>query len=265
MLSSRRVVFVAVVTVVVSLGLAACGSDSGTSDPGTSTAVTGDGSEQIAIFAASSLTEAFTALADAYATEHPGVEPVLTFASSSDLARQISEGADADVLATADLPNMTKVVDAGLTDDEPQVFATNRAEIIVGPGNPLGITGVEDLAADDLVVVVCAPEAPCGTYAAEVFQNAGVEVTPDSLEENVKAVVTKVTLGEADAGIVYATDVLAAGDDAAGVTIADDVNVRAEYPIATIDSAPAAAQDFIDFVLSPAGQAILGRYGFGAP
>ncbi len=265
MLSRRRVVVVAVVTVVVSLGLAACGSEPGTSDPGTSIAVTRGGNEQIAIFAASSLTEAFTALADAYATEHPGVEPVLTFASSSDLARQISEGADADVLATADLPNMTKVVDVGLTDDEPQVFATNRAEIVVGPGNPLGITGVEDLAADDLVVVVCAPEAPCGEYAAEVFQNAGVEVTPDSLEENVKAVVTKVTLGEADAGIVYATDVLAAGDDATGVTIADDVNVRAEYPIATIDSAPPAAQDFIDFVLGPAGQAILGRFGFGAP
>ncbi len=106
---------------------------------------------------------------------------------------------------------------------------------------------------------------PCGGYADEVFQNAGVEVTPDSLEENVKAVVTKVTLGEADAGIVYATDVLAAGDDAAGVTIADDVNVRAEYPIATIDGAPPGAQDFIDFVLSPAGQAILERYGFDAP
>jgi molybdate transport system substrate-binding protein len=245
----------ATVTVTAALLLCACGSGTESSDD----------TDQIAIFAASSLTEAFTALADAYAIEHPGVEPVLTFASSSDLARQITEGADADVLATADVPNMTKVVDAGLTDGEPQVFATNRAEIIVAPGNPLGITGVEDLASDDLVVVVCAPEAPCGKYAAEVFGNAGVEVTPDSREENVKAVVTKVTLGEADAGIVYTTDVLAAGDDAAGVTIADDVNVLAEYPIAAIDSAPAPAHDFIDFVLSPAGQAILGRYGFGAP
>jgi molybdate transport system substrate-binding protein len=245
----------ATVTVTAALLLCACGSGTASSD----------NTDQIAIFAASSLTEAFTALADAYAIEHPGVEPVLTFASSSDLARQITEGADADVLATADVPNMTKVVDAGLTDGEPQVFATNRAEIIVAPGNPLGITGVEDLASDDLVVVVCAPEAPCGKYAAEVFGNAGVEVTPDSLEENVKAVVTKVTLGEADAGIVYTTDVLAAGDDAAGVTIAEDVNVLAEYPIAVVDSAPAPAQDFIDFVLSPAGQAILGRYGFGAP
>ena len=240
------------VAIGAALALAACGGRSESTD-------------QLAIFAASSLTEAFTALADAYATEHPGVEPVLTFASSSDLARQVTEGAEVEVLATADIPNMTKVVDAGLTDDEPEVFATNRAEIIVAPGNPLGITGVADLAADDLVLVVCAPEAPCGKYAAQVFQNAGVEVTPDSLEENVKAVVTKVTLGEADAGIVYTTDVLAAGDDAAGVSIADDVNVRAEYPIAAIVGAPASAQDFIDFVLSPAGQAILGRFGFGAP
>jgi molybdate transport system substrate-binding protein len=252
MQSCRRAITVAIVATLV---LAACGGGSGT---------TGN-TDQLTVFAASSLTEAFTALADAYAAEHPDVDPVLTFASSSDLARQITEGAGADVFAVADLANMAKVTDAGLTDGEPEIFATNRAEIVVAPGNPLGITGVEGLAADDLVVVVCAPEAPCGKYAAEVFANAGVEVTPDSLEENVKAVVTKVTLGEADAGIVYVTDILAAGDTATGVVIGDDVNVVAEYPIAAIGDAPAPARDFIDFVLGPQGQAILERFGFGAP
>jgi molybdate transport system substrate-binding protein len=247
---SRRSLAAAAIT--ASCVLAGCGHSAGTSD-------------EVTIFAASSLTQAFTALGDAYARDNPDVDPVFTFASSSDLARQIAEGADANVFASADLTNMAKVTDAGLTDGEPQVFATNRAEIIVAPGNPLGITGVEDLASEDLVVVVCAPEAPCGEYANEVFDNAGVEVTPDSQEENVKAVVTKVTLGEADAGIVYTTDVLAAGPAAAGVVIADDVNVLADYPIAAIGDAGPAAQDFIDFVLGPTGQEILAGFGFGAP
>lgn len=204
-------------------------------------------------------------MGDAHARANPDADPNFTFASSSDLARQIIEGAPADVFASADLGNMTKVTDAGLADGDPVVFATNRAEIIVAPGNPLGITGVGDLASRDLVVVVCAPEVPCGTYASEVFANAGVEVTPDSLEENVKAVVTKVTLGEADAGIVYTTDVIAAGPAANGVLISDDINVLAEYVITTINDAGPAAQDFIAYVLSPKGQAILAGFGFGAP
>ena len=135
------------------------------------------------------------------------------------------------------------------------------------PGNPKGITGVADLANHDLIVVLCAPEVPCGKYAAQIFENAGVTVTPKSFEENVKAVVTKVTLGEADAGIVYATDVTAAGAEAEGVEIPADINVVAEYPIAATTEAPNAdgAQAFIDFVLSEQGQKILASYGFLAP
>jgi molybdate transport system substrate-binding protein len=237
----------------VFLLLPGCGSD------------TPDTSAELTILAASSLTEAFTALDQEYSAANPDADLTFTYASSSDLARQIIEGVPAGVYASADLGNMTKVTDAGLVDGDPVVFATNRAEIIVTPGNPLGIAGVEDLASDDLVVVVCAPEVPCGTYADEVFDNAGVEVTADSFEENVKAVVTKVTLGEADAGIVYATDVIAAGPAATGVMIPDDINVVAEYPIATIGDTGSAAQDFVDFVLSPKGQAILAGFGFGAP
>jgi molybdate transport system substrate-binding protein len=257
---SRRCLTAAALGVVFLL--AGCGSDSDTTEE--------VATEEVTVFAAASLTEAFTALGDAFADAEPDTDLTVTFASSSDLARQIVEGADADVFASADTANMEKVVSAGLSVGEPVVFATNRAEIIVAPDNPLGIDGVDDLASDDLVVVVCAPAVPCGTYAAEVFANAGVDVTPDSLEENVKGVVTKVTLGEADAGIVYATDVLSAGTAATGVPIAADVNVLAEYPIAAVgddhtSDGGAGAQRFIDFVLGTEGQEILAGFGFGAP
>lgn len=227
-------------------------------------AVEGD----VTVFAAASLTAAFTEIGDAFMVEYPESDVVLNFAGSSDLVTQITEGAPADVFASADMGNMTKVSDAGLNDSEPVVFATNVAEIIVGAGNPNGVTGVDDLAdPSELIVVQCAAEVPCGKYAAKIFENAGITVTPASLEENVKAVVTKVTLGEADAGIVYATDVTAAGDNADGVEIPADINVVAEYPIATLIEAPNAdgAQAFIDFVLGAQGQKILASYGFLAP
>jgi molybdate transport system substrate-binding protein len=180
---------------------------------------------------------------------------------------QINEGAPADVFASADQANMTKLTDAGNNGAPPVVFATNLLQIIVEPNNPKGITGVADLSNPDLAVVICAPEVPCGKYAAQIFDNVGVTVTPKSLEQNVKGVVTKVTAGEADAGIVYETDVTAAEDAADGVDIPADINVVAEYPIAITKDAPNAfgAQTFVDFVGSDAGQAILAKYGFLAP
>jgi molybdate transport system substrate-binding protein len=268
---------------VLGMIASACGSDDSDSTPITEAAATDpettdptatrpsstapvvDG--DITVFAAASLTAAFTEIGDAFTAEHPDANVVLNFAASSELVTQIGEGAPADVFASADLGNMTKLTDAGQTATGPVVFATNIAEIIVAPGNPNGITGVADLASPELIVVQCAPEVPCGKYAAQIHENAGVTVTPKSLEENVKAVVTKVTLGEADAGIVYATDVTAAGADAEGVEIPRDVNVVAEYPIATVaESANAGgAQAFVDFVLSDQGQKILASYGFRAP
>jgi molybdate transport system substrate-binding protein len=231
--------------------------------PSTVPAASGD----VTVFAASSLTAAFTEIGDAFMAGNPDATVTLNFAASSELVTQIGEGAPADVFASADLSNMTKLTDAGNNASEPVVFATNLAEIIVGPGNPKGITGVADLANEDLIVVLCAPEVPCGKYAAQIFENAGVTITPKSLEENVKAVVTKVILGEADAGIVYKTDVAAAGADAEGLEIPADFNVVAEYPIAVTKQAPNAegAQAFVDFVSSEQGQAILGSYGFLAP
>ena len=245
---------------------ASCGSDD-ESDAASAVPSTATVSGDLTVFAAASLTAAFTEIGDAFMVEYPGSTVTFNFAASSELVTQIGEGAPADVYASADLGNMLKLTDAGGNATEPIVFATNLAEIIVAAGNPAGITGVADLADDDLIVVQCAPEVPCGKYATQVFESAGVTVTPKSLEQNVKAVVSKVALGEADAGIVYVTDVTAAGADAEGVEIPADVNVVAEYPIAAVADPPNldAAQAFIDFVVGPQGQEILAEYGFHEP
>ena len=253
---------------------ASCGSDDDAGSTATVTApapatatATAAVSGDVTVFAAASLTDAFTEIGDAFMVAYPAAAVRFNFAASSELVTQIGQGAPADVFASADASNMTKLTDAGNNATEPVVFATNLGEIIVGAGNPEGITGVADLANDELIVVLCAPEVPCGRYAAQIFENAGVAVTPKSLEENVRAVVTKVALGEADAGIVYTTDVTAAGAEAEGVEIPADINVVAEYPIAGTKEAPNAegAQAFIDFVTGEQGQEILASYGFLAP
>jgi molybdate transport system substrate-binding protein len=248
-------VLISAVAVLGFLG-GSCGSDD---DPAASAGIT--------VFAASSLTAAYTEIGDAFMTEYPDATVTFNFASSSDLVTQINEGAPADVYASADEANMTKLTDAGGNAGEPQVFTTNSLQIIVEAGNPKGITGVADLADPDIIYVTCAPEVPIGKYGAQVLTNAGVTVTPASLEENVKGIVTKVTLGEADAGIVYVTDVTAAGDQAEGVDIAADINVTATYPIVVTAEAPNAdgGQAFVDFVLGEDGQKILASYGFAAP
>jgi len=222
---------------------------------------------EITVFAAASLTDSFTAIGEAFETEYPDADVTFNFAASSDLVSQINEGAPADVFASADRTNMDKLTDAAGNGDDPQTFATNSLAIIVEPGNPEGITGIESLADPDLIVVTCAPEVPIGAYSQQVFENAGVEVEPDSFEENVKGVVTKVAEGEADAGLVYTTDVIAAGDDAEGVDIPADINVVAEYPIAVTADAPNpdGASMFEAFVLSDAGQTVLADFGFGPP
>jgi molybdate transport system substrate-binding protein len=253
---------------LLALGLfaAGCGDDdaaSATVATGPKAAVTGD----VTVFAAASLTEAFTEVGEAFEAAHPDAKVTFNFAASSELVTQIAEGAPADVFASADQNNMSKLTDAGDNGSEPVVFTTNLAQIIVGPGNPKAITGVGDLAQEDLLVISCAPEVPCGRYAQQILDHAEVTVEFKSLEENVRAVVSKVTLGEADAGIVYVTDVINAGDAAEGVAIPDDMNVVAEYPIAVTEEAPnpEAAQAFIDVVNSAEGQAILQSYGFASP
>jgi molybdate transport system substrate-binding protein len=266
---SRRSRFLIVATIVLGVAGASCGSDDDSGAAAASEAATEGAATRgdLTAFAAASLTELFTEIGDAFMTANPDAKVTFNFASSSDLVTQINEGAPADVYASADQANMTNLTDAGNNAGEPQVFATNSLEIIVPAGNPKGITALADLANPDIIFVTCAPEVPIGQYSQQVLDNAGVTVTPASLEENVKGIVNKVTLGEADAGIVYKTDVIAAGDKAEGVDIPADINVTAKYPIVATKDAPnpEAAQAWIDFVLGAEGQKILASYGFEAP
>ena len=226
-------------------------------------AVSGD----ITVFAAASLTDSFNAVGEAFTAANPDAKATFSYDASSALVQQITRGAPADLFASADTANMDKLTAASLNGTQPVIFATTLLRIIVAPGNPKGITGVADLVTPDLKVVLCAPEVPCGKYAKQILDTAGVAVTPVSLEQNVKGVVTKVTSGEADAGIVYVTDVTAAGSKAEGVDIPADINVVAQYPIASVKTSnhPEADQAFIDFLLGADGQAIMAKYGFGSP
>ena len=225
----------------------------------------GDRSERLTVFAAASLTEAFTDIAEAFEDEHPGVEVTLSFAGSPDLAAQIEAGAGADVFASADAANMARIVEEGLSAGSPQVFATNSLAIVVEAGNPKGITSLADLARDDLLVSLAAPDVPAGKYAAQMLDAGGIALEADSLEVDVKAVLARVSLGEADAGIVYVTDIAAAGDDVSGVRIPKELNVVGEYPIVLLQGAGELAEEFVRFVLSDAGQVALTARGFGTP
>jgi molybdate transport system substrate-binding protein len=250
--------------------LAACGSSTSTSAVTTvapTTAAAPSLKGPITVFAASSLTAAFTDLGAAFRRAHPEANVIFSFDASSALVTQITQGAPADVFASADTANMDKLTNASLTASTPVVFATNVLSIIVPAANPKSIKALDDLADAKLKVVLCDPTVPCGKYAKQSLDAAKVAVTPVSLEQNVKGVVTKVTTGEADAGIVYATDVKAAGDKASGVDIPAAVNVVAKYPIASTKSSTHQDIDaaFIAFVTGPEGQAILATSGFGKP
>ena len=221
--------------------------------------------ESLRVAAASSLTNSFTAIEIAFEELQPGIDLQFNFGASSELAAQIVEGAPVDVFASADTTNMEKVADEGLITDEISTFATNSLRIIVARGNPLGISGLDDLAREDLIVVTCDPNVPIGRYSAAVLAAAGVAVEPDSYEENVKGIVAKVASGEADAGIVYVTDVIAAGDRASGVDIPAEVNITATYPVAVLtdSSEKESARLFVSFLLSDEGRTILSEFGFG--
>jgi molybdate transport system substrate-binding protein len=221
----------------------------------------------ILVFAAASLTESFSALGREFEAADRGAAVKLNFAGSSALVAQIQSGAPADVIATADTANMAKLEQADRLAAPPATFARNTLEIVVERGNPKNVRVLSDLARPDLVLILAADTVPAGRYAQEILKRAGVTVTPSSYEENVKAVLNKVALGEADAGIVYATDIRAAGERVRSVVIPEAQNAVAHYPIAVVkrsDSNPD-ARAFRDFVLSPEGRAVLMRYGFLSP
>ena len=271
----RRRTLLAVLFTLVALLAAACSSSTSSpaAAPSSSPAAAGSASAAgkvtgtVVVFAATSLTEAFDKIGAQFEAAHPGVTVKFNYNGSSSLATSINQGAPADVFASAAPKNMETVTSAGNASGTPQDFARNTGEIMVEKGNPKNIKSVSDLANPALKVVVCAPAVPCGQVATAIFKNAGVTVKPVSEEQNVGGVVTKVTLGEADAGIVYVTDVKANEGKATGVAIPADQNDITAYPIAQLKDAPNAsgAAAFISYVLSPAGQQVLASFGFLPP
>jgi molybdate transport system substrate-binding protein len=218
------------------------------------------------VFAAASLTEAFTKLGQQFEAAHKGDTVKFSFGPSSGLAAQITSGAPADVFASAAPANMQQVVSAGDASN-PQNFVKNKMEVAVPPNNPGKVTSVNDLAKSSVKVALCQPQVPCGTVAAEVFKNAGITVKPVTLQPDVKSVLTQVETGNVDAGMVYVTDVMSAGTKVKGVTISASDNASTLYPIATISSSKhkSEAQAFVNYVLSPTGQQVLAAAGFEKP
>lgn len=246
----------ATLTAVAALALGACGSSDGDS---------GDGTTTLRVAAAASLTDSFEEIAEAYEAEHDDVTIELQFAGSSDLATQIENGAELDVFASADEANMDKVEDA--VDGEPTIFATNTLTLITAPGNPQDITGLDDLEDTDLAVVVCAPQVPCGSASETLLEQQDVTLEPASEESKVTDVLTKVTAGEADAGLVYVTDATGAGEDVEMVETEGAGEVVNRYPIATLADSGSAdeAAAFVEYVTGPDGQQVLTDRGFGTP
>lgn len=236
----------------------------GCSDDDASGSARAAGGAELTVFAAASLTDAFSEMGEAFEAEHAGVQVRFSFGGSSTVREQVMEGAPADVVATASPGPMDDLHDAGVVD-RPQVLATNRLQLAVPAGNPAGVSGLDDLARGELLIGVCDPDVPCGALAVDVLDAAGVVADPDTEEPDVRALLTKIGAGELDAGLVYATDVLASPDDVDGIDLPDAVPSTTEYPIAATRDAPEAAHDFLAFAVGDAGQRILRAHGFGAP
>lgn len=243
--------------VTACLLLAACSSGS---------ADTGDADKSaLVVLAASSLTEAFGELEQSYEREHPEVDVQVSYDSSSTLAQQVLEGAPADVLATADEQTMASVTDEALTGGEPVPFASNILTLVTPVDDPGGVCDVTDLDSADVTFAVCVPDAPCGQAAQALLALDDVAASPTTEQENVKSVLTQVTTGQVDAGLVYVTDAQAAGDQVRTVAIENASEVVNSYPIAVLADAadPSAARAWVDLVTSPEGQRVLKSYGFG--
>ena len=247
------------------VALAGCSSSSSSSTPSASTSSSAS-TGSITVFAAASLTGTFTELGKQFEAAHPGDTVKFSFGPSSGLATEITSGAPADVFASAATANMDQVVSAGDASN-PQNFAKNIMEVAVPPNNPANVKSVNNLAKKSVKTALCQPQVPCGVVAAEVFKNAGITVKPVTLQPDVKSVLSQVELGNVDAGMVYVTDVMAAGTKVKGVAIPANENASTLYPIATITSSKqkSEAEAFVAYVLSAAGQQVLGAAGFEKP
>ncbi|MFC6286180.1 molybdate ABC transporter substrate-binding protein [Nocardioides sp. GCM10027113] len=224
-----------------------------------------DGEDTLTVLAAASLTDVFSELAEDFEAAHPGTEVELVLGSSTDLAENAADGAPGDVLATADAASVRLAVDAGSTAADPVTFATNVLVLVTAPGNPAGLEGLADL--DGVTWVRCADDVPCGRVALSLLEGAGVEARPASLEVDVRATLEKVVSGEADAGLVYASDAVAAGADVATVPVAGAEAVPASYHLAPLVQAEDAelADDWVELVTSDQGRQVLRDAGFTVP
>lgn len=225
------------------------------------------GNPEIVVSAASSLTESFLALEEAFEASHPDIDVIMNFAGSSTLREQILEGAPVDIFAPADQAHMDRVDQAGLLAGPQVAFARNSLVIGVPKGNPAAVSGVDDFARPELILGLCLIGVPCGDLAMEVLEKANVAPEVDTREPDVRSLVSKIAFGEVDAGMVYQTDVQAHRDRMDGIEIPPELNVTSRYPIAVVSRAGGSprAADFVDFVLSDEGLEILARFGFTAP
>ncbi|SME94889.1 molybdate ABC transporter substrate-binding protein [Streptomyces sp. Amel2xC10] len=256
--------------VAVLLALSACSSSDDSDSAGSSPSASG-GSEKLSgtvtVFAAASLKESFTTLGKEFEKAHPGTKVTFNFGGSDSLAASITGGAPADVFASASPKTMKIVTDAKDNATEPVTFVRNQLEIATLPGNPDKITSLKDLTKSGLKVVLCDKEVPCGAAAQKALDASGLKLTPVSYEQDVKSALTKVELKEADAAVVYKTDVNAAGDKVEGVDFPESADAVNDYPIALLKDAPNAdaAEAFIALVRSPEGQKVLTGAGFLQP
>jgi molybdate transport system substrate-binding protein len=256
----RRIGAAAALLLVVS----GCGSSDEASSP---SSTSGAGGGKLIVFAAASLKKSFTEIGEQFKTDNPGTDIEFSFAGSSDLVTQLTQGAPADVFASADTKNMDKAAQAGLLAGDPVNFASNTLTIVVAPGNPKKVASFRDLTQPGLSVVVCAPQVPCGSATQKVEQAIGVQLNPVSEESQVTDVLNKVTTGQADAGVVYVTDAQGAGDKVTAVPFPESADAVNTYPIAVLEQSknPELAQKFVDAVNDEAGQKVLNAAGFAKP
>lgn len=263
----RRTFGLALAGLTIAAVVAGCSSSTTTSPETTTPTSTPVEARTLTVFAAASLKDTFTQLASSFEADNPGVTVSLNFAGSADLVSQITEGAPADVFAAADQKNMTKLTDAGLVTATPEIFATNTLQIAVPTGNPAGITGFADLAQPDLKLVICAAQVPCGAATVKIEEATGITLTPVSEENAVTDVLGKVSSGEADAGLVYVTDVTGSKGAVEGIAFPESSGAVNSYPIAPVAASSNAelAAAFVKLVTGAAGQKVLAAAGFGAP
>ncbi|MFG3437138.1 molybdate ABC transporter substrate-binding protein [Nonomuraea sp. NPDC047897] len=246
-------------------GLSGCGSGQPATTSASASAA-GGGAKEVTVFAAASLTGTFTQLGKTFEAAHPGTTVKFNFGSSATLAQQIVQGAPADVFAAASPATMKTVTDASPAAP-PTTFVRNKLQIAVPKDNPAQVDALRDLADAKVKVALCAEQVPCGAAAVKALDAAGLKVTPVTLEQDVKATLTKVELGEVDAALVYKTDVIASAGKVTGIAFPEADQAVNDYPIAALAKAPAGdlAGRFVDLVLSQQGRDVLTKAGFEAP